>query len=161
MTLAVISIVTLLPVMADSNDNKISICHYVKEDRIYKELTIGGTAIHAHEQYHEKDIVPAPESGCPPQDDSEIESQDNLYEIISRTHSTKVLPGERLNTEYYCESGEIIIGGQIEMPTMENPISNDGNIISGTEQSYTVVTGKNTTLEPIKVVVTYLCYTSR
>lgn len=82
----------------------------------------------------------------------------NPVNIISRTDTTEILSGQRLIKEYYCETGEIIIGGIIEMPSMSTPLSNSGNMISSTEQSYNIVTGINNTPELITVNVTYLCY---
>ncbi|MFB5630262.1 MAG: hypothetical protein ACE5RN_01585 [Nitrosopumilaceae archaeon] len=82
----------------------------------------------------------------------------NPINIISRTDTTEIQSGQRLIKEYYCDSGEIIIGGIIEMPSMASPLSNSGNMISSTEQSYNIVTGTNNTPEPITVNVTYLCY---
>ena len=82
----------------------------------------------------------------------------NPLNIISRTVTNEIMPGQRLINEYYCQPGEIIVGGIIEMPSMESPLSNSGNMISSTEQSYNIVTGVNNTSEPITVNVTYLCY---
>ena len=91
---------------------------------------------------------------CSPDDTGDA----NSFNIISRSDTAEIPIGERLIKEYYCESGEIILGGSIEMPSMDDPLSNDGNIISSTEQSYNIVTGTNKTPESIKVIVTYLCY---
>lgn len=82
----------------------------------------------------------------------------NSLNIISRTDTPVIPPGQRLIKEYYCQSGEIIIGGIIEMPNMESPLSNNGNMISSTEQSYNIVIGINNTQEPITINVTYLCF---
>jgi len=85
--------------------------------------------------------------------------EDNSFNIISRTDTIELPSDERLFTEYFCEPGEIILGGKIEMPSLDVPLSVVGSEIkSGTEQSYIVVIQTNRTPETVTVNVTYLCY---
>ena len=205
--------------MADKDNapgrEKITICHFDKDDGEYDEKTIPKKAAERHAKNHANDIIPAPENGCPDNEESETETEpvpesdqsinmdelmedltrhetviteitnsecslgevvtgfgpngellctpddtgeENPINIITRTETADVPSGQRLISEYYCESGEIIIGGLIEMPSMESPLSNDGNMITSTEQSYNIVTGINNTPEPIQVNITWLCF---
>jgi len=83
---------------------------------------------------------------------------DSPFNIISRTETFELPSDERLFDEYFCEPGEIILGGIIEMPFLDTPIPNFGEIISGSEQSYKITIPTNTTPEPVTVNVIYLCY---
>jgi len=212
MLAVVIGIITIGPAMADDDDEdererkkKIDICHYDKEDGEYEKKTIQEKAAERHAKNHENDIIPAPEDGCPEEEESEdginmelfIEDftrhddviteitnsqcslgevvtgfgpngellcspdntgKDNSFNIISRTETIELPSDERLFTEYFCEPGEIILGGIIEMPFLDAPIPNRGEIKSGTEQSYNIVIQTNRTPETVSVNVTYLCY---
>ena len=78
MVLVVIGIITLVPAMADDDDEderekkkKIDICHYDNEDGEYEKKTIQEKAVEKHAKNHENDIIPAPEDGCPDQNDEE------------------------------------------------------------------------------------------
>ncbi len=85
--------------------------------------------------------------------------KDNSFNIISRTDTIELPSGERLFTEYSCEPGEIILGGKIEMLSLDVPLSVVGSEIkSDTEQSYNVIIQTNRTPETVTVNVTYLCY---
>jgi len=84
--------------------------------------------------------------------------ENNPINIISRTVSIELLSDERLFDEYFCEPGEIILGGIIEMPSLEIPIPHSVEIFSGTEQSYKISIQTNRSPETVTVNVTYLCY---
>ena len=84
--------------------------------------------------------------------------ENNPINIISRTVSVELLSDERLFDEYFCEPGEIILGGIIEMPSLEIPIPNSVEILSDSEQSYKISIQTNRSPEPVTVNVTYLCY---
>jgi len=84
--------------------------------------------------------------------------KDNSFNIISRTETIELPSDERVFTEYFCEPGEIILGGIIEMPFLDAPIPHKGEIKSGTDQSYDIVIQTNRTPETVTVNVTYLCY---
>ncbi|MCZ6581654.1 MAG: hypothetical protein O6761_00565 [Thaumarchaeota archaeon] len=204
----IIGIITVGPVMADKDSseghNKIDICHFDNEDGDFVELFIPENKAKGHAKNHVNDIIPAPEDGCPEQEESEdginIElfmedftrhddviteitnsqcslgevvtgfgpngellcspdntGEDNSFNIISRTVTVELISGERLFEEYFCEPGEIIVGGLIEM-SLDPPISNQVEILSGSEQSYKVVIETNRNQETVTVNVTYLCY---
>jgi len=212
MLAVVIGIITVGPAMADDDDEderkkkkKIDICHFDNEDGKYVELSIKEKKAKGHAKNHENDIIPAPEDGCPEEEESEdginmellmedftrhddviteiTNSQcslgevvtgfgpngellcspdntgkDNSFNIISRTETIELPSDERLFDEYFCEPGEIILGGIIEMPFLDTPIPNGGEIISGSEQSYKITIPTNRTPETVTVNVTYLCY---
>jgi len=71
---AIIGIITVGPAMADKysapGQHKIDICHYDKDDDENKKITIPQKAADKHAVNHENDIVPAPEEGCPDEEES-------------------------------------------------------------------------------------------
>ncbi len=210
MLAVVIGIITVGPVMADKDSSedhsKIDICHSDNGDGKFVKLSIPENKAKGHYKNHVNDIIPAPEDGCPEEEESEDTinmelfmedftrhdeviteitnsqcslgevvtgfgpngelfcspdntGEDNSFNIISRTDTIELPSDERLFTEYFCEPGEIILGGKIEMPSLDVPLSVVGSEIkSGTEQSYIVVIQTNRTPETVTVNVTYLCY---
>jgi len=84
--------------------------------------------------------------------------EDNSFNIISRTETIELPSDERLFGEYFCEPGEIILGGIIQMPSIDTPLDSAGEIKSSTKQSYKISIQTNTTPETVTVNVTYLCY---
>jgi len=209
MLAVVIGIMTIGPVMADKDSseghNKIDICHFDNEDGEFVKLSIPENKAKGHSKNHVNDLIPAPDDGCPEQDESDdiinIEllmedfsrhddviteitnsqcslgevvtgfgpngellcspdntGEDNSFNIISRTDTFELAPGTNMNKEYFCESGEILLGGLIEISPMNKPILNDDVIINGSVQSYIVVLKTNNNLEAATVNVTYLCF---
>lgn len=84
-------------------------------------------------------------------------SESNDFSIISRTDTVELQSGKNLLQEYFCESGEIIIGGLIEMPFANPQLFNEGEIVSNSVQSF-IVKVLNDNPETVTVNVTYLCY---
>ena len=83
--------------------------------------------------------------------------EDTSFNIISRTETIELASDQRKTADYFCEPGEIMLGGIIETPSLDTPITSSGEIISDTEQSYKV-TVLNRNSETVPVNVTYLCY---
>ena len=209
MLAVVIGIMTIGPVMADKDSseghNKIDICHFDNEDGDFVELFIPENKAKGHAKNHVNDIIPAPEDGCPEQEESEDDinmelfmedftrhddviteitnsecslgevvtgfgpngellcspdntGEDNSFNIISRTDTFELAPGASMNKEYFCESGEILLGGLIEISPMNKPILNQDVIINSSVQSYIAVLKTNNNLEAATVNVTYLCF---
>jgi len=214
----VIGIITVGPAMADDDDEdeqkkhqKIEICHFDNEDGEFVELSLREKKAKGHAENHVNDIIPAPEDGCPDQEKSEKDDdqddninmdmfmedftrhdeviteitnsqcslgevvtgfgpngellcsldntgEDNSFNIISRTETIELPSDERLFGEYFCEPGEIILGGIIQMPSIDTQIDGAGEIKSSTKQSYKISIQTNTTPETVTVNVTYLCY---
>lgn len=79
MLAVVIGIITVGPAMADKDSsgghNKINICHFDKEDKKLVEISIPEKKAKGHAKNHVNDIIPAPEGGCPEQEDPEIETE--------------------------------------------------------------------------------------
>jgi len=75
MLAVVIGIITVGPAMADKDSsedhNKIDICHSDSEDGKFVKLSIPEKKAKGHEKNHVNDIIPAPEKGCPDQNDEE------------------------------------------------------------------------------------------
>ncbi len=75
MLAVVIVIITVGPAMADKDSseeqNKIDICHSDSEDGKFVKLSIPEKKAKGHEKNHVYDIIPAPEEGCPDQNDEE------------------------------------------------------------------------------------------
>ncbi len=75
MLAVVIGIITIGPAMADKDSseeqNKIDICHSDSEDGKFVKLSIPEKKAKGHEKNHVNDIIPAPEEGCPDQNDEE------------------------------------------------------------------------------------------
>ena len=217
MLAVVIGIITVGPAMADDDDEderkkhqKIEICHFDNEDGEFVELSLREKKAKGHAKNHVNDIIPAPEDGCPDQEKSEKDDnqddsinmdmfmedftrhddvimkitnsqcslgevvtgfgpngellcspdntgEDTLSNFISRTETIELASDERKTADYFCEPGEIMLGGIIETPSIDTPISSTGEIISDTEQSYKV-TFLNRNSETVPVNVTYLCY---
>jgi hypothetical protein len=207
---AIIGIITIGPAMADKDSseghNKIDICH-LNEDGKYVELYLPEEKAKGHAKNHINDIIPA-EDGCPEQDESETESdddinmnefmedltrhdevlteitnsecspgemvtgfgpngellcspdnvgEDNTSNIISRTDTVQLQSNSDLSHAYSCESGEIILGGLIEIPSLNTPLSNEGEIFSTSEQVFNVQVFNNSP-NTVTVNVAWLCY---
>ena len=84
--------------------------------------------------------------------------EDNSFNIISRTDTVDLASGASLLKEYLCESGEIVLGGLIEVPSVNTPLIINGLLVTNTEQIYVVSINKNNNQETVTVNVTYLCY---
>ena len=209
MLAVVIGIITVGPVMADKDSseghNKIDICHFDNDDGKFVKLSIPENKAKGHKMNHVNDMIPAPDDGCPEQEESEdginmelfmedlsrhddviseitnsqcslgevvtgfgpngelLCSPDNTgevnpFNIISRTDTFVLAPGTSKNVEYFCEPGEILVGGLIEISPMNKPILNDGVMINSSIQSYIAVLKTNNNPEEATVNVTYLCY---
>jgi len=160
---AVIGIITLVPVMADDDDKdekdddqdddinmEMFMEDFTRHDEVKTEITNSKCSL--------GEVVtgfgPNGELLCSPDNTRE----DNSFKIILRTETIELLSDKRLFDEYFCEPGEIILGGIIEMPSIDTPIASTGEIISGTEQSYKISVQTNRTPETVTVNVTYLCY---
>jgi len=207
MLAVVIGIITVGPAMADKDSsedhNKIDICHSDSEDGKFVKLSIPENKAKGHEKNHVNDIIPAPEDGCPEEEESEDginmelfmedftrhdeviteitnsqcslgevvtgfgpngellcslddTGENNSFNIISRTVSVELSSSESFFAEYFCEPGEIILGGIIELPSQDIP--NGGEIISESEQSYKISIQTNRTPETVTANVTWLCY---
>ena len=215
MLAVVIGIITVGPAMADKDSsedhNTIDICHSDSEDGKFVKLSVKEKKAKGHEKNHVNDIIPAPEDGCPEQEESEIDNnpndkinidmfmedftkhddfiteitnsecslgevvtgfgpngelhcspdntgEDNSFNIISRTDTVDLASGASFLKEYFCESGEIILGGLIEVPSVNTPLIIKGLLVTNTEQIYVVSINKNNNQETVTVNVTYLCY---
>lgn len=215
MLAVVIGIITVGPVMADKDSsedhNKIDICHSDSEDGEFVKLSVKEKKAKGHEKNHVNDIVPAPEDGCPDQEKSEKDDdqddifnmdmfledltrhddvitkitnsqcslgevvtgfgpngellcspdntgEDNSFNIISRTDTVELASGESLLKKYFCDPGEILLGGLIEAPSVNPPLIINGLLVTNLEQSYVVSINKNNNQETVTVNVTYLCY---
>ena len=175
------------------------------ENGKFVKLSIKEKKAKGHAKNHVNDIIPAPEDGCPEEEESEdainmelfmedftrhddviteiTNSQcslgevvtgfgpngellcspdntgnDNSFNIISRTDTVDLASGASLLKEYFCEPGEIILGGLIEVPSVETPLIINSVVVNSSVQSYVAVINKNNNLETITVNVTYLCY---
>ena len=84
--------------------------------------------------------------------------EDNSFNIISRTDTVELASGESLLKKYFCEPGEILLGGLIEAPSVNPPLIINGLLVTNLEQSYVVSINKNNNQETVTVNVTYLCY---
>jgi len=215
MLAVVIGIITVGPVMADKDSsedhNKIDICHSDSEDGKFVKLSVKEKKAKGHAKNHVNDIIPAPEDGCPDQEKSEKDDDqddifnmdmfledltrhddvitkitnsqcslgevvtgfgpngellcspdntgdDNSFNIISRTDTVELASGESLLKKYFCEPGEILLGGLIEAPSVNPPLIINGLLVANLEQSYVVSINKNNNQETVTVNVTYLCY---
>jgi hypothetical protein len=209
MLAVVIGIITVGPVMADKDssegNNKIDICHSDSEDGKFVKLSIPEKKAKGHDKNHVNDIIPAPEDGCPEEEESEDAinmelfmedftkhddviteitnsecsvgevvtgfgpngellcspdntGEDNSFNIISRTDTVELASGASFLKEYFCEPGEIILGGLIEVPSVTPPLINNGLLVTNSEQIYVVSINKNNNQETVTVNVTYLCY---
>ena len=83
--------------------------------------------------------------------------EDNQPQIISRTDTFELTSNVDLLQTYSCEAGEIIMGGIIEMPSLNTPLFNEGEILSSSEQIFSVRVF-NDKPDVVTVNVTYLCY---
>ena len=83
--------------------------------------------------------------------------EDNQPQIISRTDSFELTSNVDLLQTYSCEAGEIIMGGIIEMPSLNTPLFNEGEILSSSEQIFSVRIF-NDKPDAVTVNVTYLCF---
>jgi len=83
---------------------------------------------------------------------------DNSFNIISRTDTVELASEESLLKKYFCEPGEILLGGLIEAPSVNHPLIINGLLVTNLEQSYVVSINKNNNQETVTVNVTYLCY---
>jgi len=195
MLAVVIGIITIGPAMADDDDEdererkkKIDICHYDKEDGEYEMKTIREKAAERHAKNHVNDIIPAPEDGCPDQEKSEKDdnqddsiNMDMFMEDFTR-HDDVIMK----ITNSQCSLGEVVTGfgpnGELLCSPDNTGENNSFNIISrtetfglpsderlfdeyfcepgesGSEQSYKITIPTNRTPETVTVNVTYLCY---
>jgi len=209
MLAVVIGIITVGPVMADKDSSeghsKIDICHSDNGDGKFVKLSIPENKAKGHYKNHVNDIIPAPEDGCPEEEESEDTinmelfmedftrhdnvlseitnsqcslgevvtgfgpngellcspdntGEDTLFNFISRTETIELASDERKTADYFCEPGEIILGGLIEVPSVTTPLINNGLLITNSEQIYVVSINKNNNQETVTVNVTYLCY---
>ena len=83
---------------------------------------------------------------------------ENSLNIISRTDTIELASGKSMTKEYFCEPGEIILSGLIEIPSVDKTIFNDGILVTSSQQSYIAVLKTNTNLEAVTINVTYLCF---
>jgi hypothetical protein len=210
---AVIGIITIGPAMGDKDSseghNKIEICHFDNEDKKYVKISLPENKAKGHNK-HVNDLIPAPDDGCPEQEESQPETEsdeglnmnelladltrhndiiteiidskcslgevvtgfgpngellcspdntgeDNTSNIISRTATVELASGNDLRKAYSCEAGEIIVGGSIEMPSLDIPLSNEAELFGGTTQIFNVKV-LNDSQETVTVNVTWLCY---
>jgi len=195
--------------MADKDSSedhdKLYICHFDNEGGTFVKLSIPENKVNGHAKNHVNDIIPAPEDGCPEQEESEDginmelfmedftrhddviteitnsecsvgevvtgfgpngelhcttdnTGEDNSFNIISRTDTVELASGASFLKEYFCEPGEIILGGLIEVPSVNTPLINNGLQVTNSEQIYVVSINKNNNQETVTVNVTYLCY---
>jgi len=86
--------------------------------------------------------------------------EDLSYNILSRTFPFELPSDKNWFDAYLCEPGEIMLGGIIEMPPLETPISNSGEIISGSEQRFEISIDTNRTPDPVPVDVIILCFSA-
>ena len=208
MLAVVIGIITVGPALADKDSseghNKIDICHFDNEAGTLIELSLLEDKAKGHAKNHVNDIIPAPEDGCPEQEESEDgfnmelfmedftrhddviteitnsqcslgevvtgfgpngellcspnnTGEANSFNIISRTETVELTSGGELRKAYSCETGEIILGGIIEMPFLNTPLFNEAEIFSSSAQIYNVKVF-NESPDAVTVNVTYLCY---
>lgn len=84
--------------------------------------------------------------------------ESNSFKIIPRTDVIELASGKSLTKEYFCEPGEIILSGFIDIPLVDKPILNDGILVTSSQQSYIAVLKANLNSEAVTINVTYLCY---
>jgi hypothetical protein len=77
--------------------------------------------------------------------------------IIARTDVQTLENGDDLFERYFCESGEIMLGGLIVVPPMSIQSIINGVLVNNSEQSYVVSVSRNNNQEAITVEVTYSC----
>jgi len=155
MLAVVIGIIAVGPAMADDDDEDENINmdmfmeDFTRHDEVITEIT--------NSQCSLGEVVtgfgPNGEFLCSPDNTGE----DTLSNFISRTETIELASEERKTADYFCEPGEIMLGGIIETPSLDTPITSSGEIISDTEQSYKV-TFLNRNSETVPVNVTYFCY---
>jgi len=80
---------------------------------------------------------------------------DNQVALMQRTDSVIIPPEKRFTNIYYCEKGEIMLGGMVENHFPES-ISSANWKVDHRDQSYDVNV-PNRDGESITVTVTYLC----
>ncbi len=80
---------------------------------------------------------------------------DNQVALMQRTDSVILQPGDRLSDIYFCEEGEIMLGGIVENHSPES-ISNAIWRLDHQEQSYDVNISNRDPV-PLELKVTYLC----
>ncbi len=218
MLAVVIGIITVGPAMADDDDEderkkhqKIEICHFDNEDGEFVELSLREKNAKGHTKNHVNDIIPAPEDGCPDQEESETvnESDDGInidmfmedftrhddviteitnsecspgevvtgfgpngellcspdntgeaisFNIIPRTGTVEIPSRGSLIKEFNCEPGEIVLGGSIQVPSVDKPFIIFGLLVTSSQQGYVVSTNQNNNPETVTVNVNYLCY---
>lgn len=86
--------------------------------------------------------------------------ESNAFNIISRSDTIELASGESLTKEYFCNEGEIILSGFINIPPLDKPISNDGILVTSSEQSFIAVIKTNNNPDTVSVNITYLCFDS-
>lgn len=77
--------------------------------------------------------------------------------IITRTDVQTLENGDDLFKLYFCESGEIMLGGLIVVPPMTIQSIINGVLVNNSEQSYVATVSRNNNQEAVTVEVTYSC----
>jgi len=80
---------------------------------------------------------------------------DNQVTLIERSYSVELQPTERLNKSYFCDEGEIIVGGLL-MSKSTNSLSSGNWDVQHQKQAFYVNISDRDKV-PITVDVTYLC----
>jgi len=83
---------------------------------------------------------------------------DNQVTLIKRTYSEKIEPNKLLNKSYFCENGEIIMGGIVMLADSKSETVFDVGVLNHKNQEFKV-NMFNTEKKPIMVNVSCLCAT--
>ncbi len=79
----------------------------------------------------------------------------NQVTLIERSYSAPLKPGERLNETFFCDEGEIVVGGLVKSDSSNSLSSGNWNV-EHADQTFTVNIS-NRDSELITVDVIYLC----
>jgi len=137
MLAVVIGIITVGPALADKDSseghNKIDICHFDNESGTLIELSLPEDKAKGHAKNHVNDIIPAPEDGCPEQEESEDGFNMELFMEDFTRHDDVIT--EITNSQ--CSLGEVVTGfgpnGELLCSPDNTGEANSFNIISRTE----------------------------
>ncbi len=137
MLAVVIGIITVGTAMGDKDSsedhNKIDICHSDSEDGKFVKLSISEKKAKGHAKNHVNDIIPAPEDGCPEQEESEDGFNIEPFMEDFTRHDDVIT--EITNSQ--CSLGEVVTGfgpnGELLCSPDNTGEANSFNIISRTE----------------------------
>jgi len=128
MLAVVIGIITVGPAMADKDSsedhNKIDICHSDSEDGKFVKLSMPEKKAKGHEKNHVNDIIPAPEEGCPDQNDEESVDSIDLDMLLDMFTQITIFEQEVDNLQSQIDN---MNGGGNENFILRNVVDEDGS----------------------------------